>query len=103
MAKKPRSQRRKKGKGMGGDDDGGDDGVAAINNNNKMDALSDTHTVADFDSITTFESDIMLYDGNVLFRVQYVMLCCVCASKKFVFVFKGKIFLTSVFLLNHKL
>ena len=58
MAKKPRSQRRRKGKGD--DAAGGEDN----NNNNAMDTLSESHTVADFDSVTTFESDVLLFDGK---------------------------------------
>ena len=48
MAKKPRSQRRKKGKGSDAEDD-----VAV----SKADALSDTHTVDGSVGLSLFEDD----------------------------------------------
>ncbi len=49
MAKKLRSQQRKKGKGLAAED--GEEGEAADTN---MDFLSDEHTIAD--SVTTLDS-----------------------------------------------
>lgn len=53
MAKKPRSQRRKKGKASDGD--GGDDGASM----SKMETLSDTYTVDDSVGMSLFEDDYM--------------------------------------------
>lgn len=51
MAKKPRSQRRKKGSKLGEQEDGGGGAVEV-----DVELLSETHTVAD-DSISTFDTD----------------------------------------------
>ena len=60
MAKKPRSQRRKKGND--GDAGNGDDSNL-VNNSNNKDALSDTHTVDDNMSVMTFAEEFA-FGGN---------------------------------------
>lgn len=57
MGKKPRSQRRKNGKGA--DAGTGDNGSVS----NKMETLSDTHTVDDSVGLSLFEDDYM-FDGT---------------------------------------
>ena len=73
MAKKPRSQRRKKGKALPDNDDGG----GGDDNMNNVEFLPEEHTIAD--SVTTdfsshFEEDFMgksLLTHGVLLRIMF--------------------------------